>query len=348
MLAFSCQTRNLCGSCQAKRSALFAERLVEQILEPVPHRHIVFTIPRALRGLFERERGLLGILSRSAYEAIRVSFQALFGRRDVRPGVVASIQTFGSFANFHPHVHLLVTEGVFDPEGAFYGLPSLDTSAIEELFRRLLLKRLHQAERLSEAFMLKLMSWCPSGFSVHGEQLVMPDERHRLERLARYLTRPPVSVGSVHLTDDGRVVVETPPDPRSGERLKTLDMLDWIHAVTSQIPDPGHHVTRYYGRYANRVRGLHRETAVHDDVQPNDDTAFTKARRASWARLLRRIFEVDPLLCPRCGTELAIISVITEPDIIDRILRHLDQGGGHDPFEPRGPPQAGEAAATTH
>ena len=51
MLAFSCQTRNFCPRYQAKRGALFAEHLVESILEPVPHRHVVFTIPRLLRGL---------------------------------------------------------------------------------------------------------------------------------------------------------------------------------------------------------------------------------------------------------------------------------------------------------
>ena len=53
LLAFSCRTRNFCGACQAKRSALLAEKLLEEILAPVPHRHVVFTIPRALRGLFQ-------------------------------------------------------------------------------------------------------------------------------------------------------------------------------------------------------------------------------------------------------------------------------------------------------
>jgi hypothetical protein len=42
LLAFSCQTRNFCPSCQAKRAALFAEKLEDEILAPVPHRHIVF------------------------------------------------------------------------------------------------------------------------------------------------------------------------------------------------------------------------------------------------------------------------------------------------------------------
>jgi len=92
------------------RSLLFAEKLTADILAPVPHRHWTFSIPRALRGLFERERSLLGLLSRTAYDAILKTYQALFGRTDVRPGCVTSIQTFGAFAsNFNPHVHAIVT-----------------------------------------------------------------------------------------------------------------------------------------------------------------------------------------------------------------------------------------------
>jgi hypothetical protein len=64
---------------------------------------LVFTIPRALRGLFARERRLLGLLSRCAYEAVRQAYGAYLEDRTVVPGFVASIQTFGSLAaNFHP------------------------------------------------------------------------------------------------------------------------------------------------------------------------------------------------------------------------------------------------------
>jgi len=96
LLAFSCQTRNFCPSCQAKRAALFGERVRNEIALPVPHRHITFTIPRALRRLFERDRRLLGVLSRCAYEALRRTYAAYFRRDDATPGVIASIQTFGS------------------------------------------------------------------------------------------------------------------------------------------------------------------------------------------------------------------------------------------------------------
>ncbi|NIS78036.1 MAG: hypothetical protein GTO00_10670, partial [Deltaproteobacteria bacterium] len=165
LLAFSCQTRNFCPSCQAKRSVLFAEKLQEQILQPVPHRHFTFSIPKVLRGLFERERRLLSLLSQTAYESIRKSFQQLLHRKDVQPGSVTSLQTFGSFAaNFHPHCHCLVTEGAFTPQGEFVPLPTPATyrlADIEERFRQLLLKRLHRVERLSESFMHRLLQWSP-------------------------------------------------------------------------------------------------------------------------------------------------------------------------------------------
>ena len=53
-----------------------------------------------------------------------------------------------------------------------------------------------------------------------------------------------------------------------------------------------------------------------------------------------RLFEDDPLLCPACGSEMKIVSVIMEPDVIDAILRHLKRTGMRDPFEGRAPPAA--------
>ncbi len=179
LLAFSCQTRNFCPSCQAKRAALFAEKLEGEILAPVPHRHVVFTIPKALRGLFERDRKLLGLLPRCAFGAVRLLYQEHFNRRDAVPGMVASIQTFGSALNFSPHVHALVTDGVLEHGGAFLPLTTPDLAALNELFRRLVLAALVKAERLSESFRDRLLAWRHSGFSVYGAQVPLPEERAR-------------------------------------------------------------------------------------------------------------------------------------------------------------------------
>ena len=243
LLAVSCRTRNFCPSCQAKRSALFAEHVITEILEPVPHRHVVLTIPRALRGMFQRERELLGLLARAARDAIVTSVRAILDRRDVTPGLVLSIQTFGSYApNFHPHVHALVTDGAYTREGEFLQLPHFDARLVEEACRR----------RLSEEFLRSLLGWVHSGFSAHGEQTVPAEDVKGTERLARYLTRGPLPIDVVEKAEGGRLRVRTPPDPRTGLTDKLLDALALIHALTTQIPDPGQHLVRYCGWYANR------------------------------------------------------------------------------------------------
>ena len=43
----------------------------------------------------------------------------------------------------------------------------------------------------------------------------------------------------------------------------------------------------------------------------------------TWRELIKKIWEVDPLSCPRCGHEMKVISLINEPAVIERILRHL-------------------------
>jgi hypothetical protein len=358
LLAFSCQTRNFCPSCQAKRAALFAEKLREEILAPVAHRHVVFTIPRALRGLFERDRRLLGLLSRCAYEALRRTWATGFEDARAVPGMVASIQTFGSFANFHPHIHTLVSNGVVNREGEFLSLPRWTPETVEAVFRRLVLKRLVGAERLSETFRDTLLTWERSGFSVYGEQLVLDTEGERLERLARYVVRAPMPFAVVEATAQEEVRITTPPDPRTGEREVVLDPLEFVHALGRQVPDPGQHLVRYYGIYANRSRKLWQRRwgraawggevavrGVEDSGSDGEGTARRSGARAgSWSRLLRRILEVDPLLCPRCEMEMVVVSVITEPRVVDRILGHVAKSGGDDPFAERAPPAAAGAA----
>ena len=342
LLAFSCQTRNFCPSCQAKRAALFAERLAGEIAAPVPHRHIVFTIPKVLRGLFQRERRLLGLLSRCAYQAVRRAFATYLDDRRASPGFVASIQTFGSYAaNFHPHIHALVTEGAFSPAGEFLPVGTVNEGVLEELFRRLVLRSLHRQERLSEEFRDNLLSWVHSGFSVHAGPRLYPTDPKSFERLGRYVVRVPMPQKDVRLTPEGQVQVTTPVDPRTGRSELLLDPLEWIHSVVQQIPAPRQHMVRYYGAYANRrrrrLRQASQEKAEATSAGPAEEEPV--APRASWARLLHKIFEIDPLLCPKCQVEMKIVSVITEPAVIDRILAHIRETGGRDPFDERGPPE---------
>ena len=113
---------------------------------------------------------------------------------------------------------------------------------------------------------------------------------------------------------------------------RSMDALDWIAQVVSHIPDPGEQMVRYYGWYSNASRGKRRkpgvrvpvEAEVQDTPQPDSDGEHFAQRRRSWARLLKKIYEVDPLRCPHCGSEMQIIAWIEQSEVIRKILRHLD------------------------
>jgi len=67
---FSCRGRSFCPSWEKKRQLLWAEWLQEEVLEPVPHRHVVLTMPRLLRGIFRKRQELLLDLSQCSAEAL--------------------------------------------------------------------------------------------------------------------------------------------------------------------------------------------------------------------------------------------------------------------------------------
>ena len=144
-VAFSCRRRCLCPSCHQKRALLTGARLAETVCAPVPHRQFVFTIPRNLRGYFQRHRELLRELPRLAWETVREVYGEYAGPAAV-PGMVTFLQTFGELVNWHPHVHALVTDGVFLPpalpedghppaDAAFLPLPECPTGAFHLLWR---------------------------------------------------------------------------------------------------------------------------------------------------------------------------------------------------------------------
>ncbi|MGH9908582.1 MAG: hypothetical protein ACRD8U_23735, partial [Pyrinomonadaceae bacterium] len=45
--------------------------------------------------------------------------------------------------------------------------------------------------------------------------------------------------------------------------------------------------------------------------------------RMSWARLLKRVFEIDIEHCPQCGGTLMLIAAIVDPTVIAKMLAYL-------------------------
>ena len=88
----------------------------------------VFTIPKMARVYFLHHRGLLGELSRAAYETVK-ELRAAAASEDnsFRPGMVSVVQTFGNVAKFNPHIHALCSRGGWNTSGEWIALPYIDT-----------------------------------------------------------------------------------------------------------------------------------------------------------------------------------------------------------------------------
>ena len=243
------------------------------------------------------------------------------------------VQTFGDRANFHPHVHALVTRGGWTTAGEWVPVPYVDERAAEELFRHKVLRLLRRRGLLSLERIELLLSWRRSGFSVHNRVHAHPDHGRDFEALVRYMMRSPVSLSRLRFIPGAEQVVcarkggHDASEPGEDERV---DADECVARVLVQIPDPRRHLVRYYGAYSNRVRGQRRKVEsrlegngsgeAEDPLPPPPERA---ALRRRWANLIRRVYEVDPLVCPRCGSEMRVIGFITEQSVIKRILDHI-------------------------
>jgi hypothetical protein len=137
-------------------------------------------------------------------------------------GIVASIQTHGSLANWHPHLHLLVTDGGFRPDGTFVPLPLHDVATVTEAFRRALLTLFVKRELIDIDTAASMLAWPHSGFHVHDGVWVPAEDQAFATRLARYCARHPVALSRLtYQPAAGRVTYHSlrrSPRPRHDPR----------------------------------------------------------------------------------------------------------------------------------
>jgi len=81
---------------------------------------------------------------------------------------------------------------------------------------------------------------------------------------------------------------------------------------------------RYYGLYSNAHRGKMRKAGANPSCPLIIENGPTYVPAKSWEEMIRKVYEVDPLLCPICGGQMSVISFIEEPKTIDSIIHHLD------------------------
>ena len=354
LLAFSCQGRWLCPSCQAKKVIMFGDHLENNVLYPVPHRQYVFSLPILLRGYFKYDRKLLSKLCRCAYDSLLLFLRTQINLENGIPGVAMVIHTFGNNpTKFHPHAHLISTDGLFADTGTFYVMRDVDLKPLEEIFRAQILKMLKKEGKIDQSMISKLLKWKHSGFGIDNGIRIEKNNAKGREAIAQYIARNTINQEKIrYQLDTGRVIYHYKMS--KGKNKKNFGVYDaeaFIAALTQHIPDRSFQMLRYYGFYSNKSRGLReKERKRMKKESISDDTGAIelidiskhcpkKIPSLTWRNCIKKIYEIDPLECPRCGGEMRIISFIHQFSVIRKILEHLELWGED---HSRGPPQNDE------
>ena len=189
---------------------------------------------------------------------------------------------------------------------------------------------------------------------------VAAGNRRQLEHLRRYAGRPAIAESRLSLLPDGRVAYALKKRWKDGTTHVVLTAQVLIERLLALVPRPRRHLVTYHGVLAPaaslRPRIVPRrdededgeavgEKLQHDVAEQLEEEGAAepgevRARRTRvphrpgkrrrggrryyrWAELLRRVFEIDVLRCPRCGGTRRLLSAIQDPLSIEKVLRAM-------------------------
>jgi Putative transposase len=153
------------------------------------------------------------------------------------------------------------------------------------------------------------------------------EQRRQLEHLCRYITRPAIANERLKRNGAGQVVLQLKSAYQDGTTHVVMSPLEFMQRLAAPVPRPRLHLIRFHGVLAPHAK----LRAAIVPSPPEDATvhaadhvhAHRSPARMSWARLLKRVFDIDIEHCPNCGSALTIIAAIEDPPVIVRILAHL-------------------------
>jgi hypothetical protein len=229
-------------------------------------------------------------------------------------------------------------------------MPKVAIRPLAELFRASVLKMLKDEGRLDDTLIKKILTWRHnSGFSVHNEVRLQAGDDKGIENVAQYIIRNSISLAKLSYIEKTGTVIYRSKMSRGGNKLnfQTFSPLEFIVAITQHILERLAQMVRYYGWYSNRMRGdrqrveLLQGESVKTEEQNSEVIVISNFRTKKipplvWRECIKKVWEVDPLLCSHCGGLMKIVSFIYEHRVIKKILAYLGLLRGEE--QKRGPP----------
>jgi hypothetical protein len=176
--------------------------------------------------------------------------------------------------------------------------------------------------------MQKMISYETSGFSLDAKVKIESWDKDGLERLIRYCARLAFKSENIRLNGPW-IHYRLPKQCHTGKTFIQLEPIEFIERISRFIPYPRRHRRHFHGVLApnsplRKILVAHAQKQLEDKAKTMQQTVekVTNASR-SWARLISKIYEVDPLICLACGKKIKIVAFVTHTEEIRRILRGI-------------------------
>ena len=174
------------------------------------------------------------------------------------------------------------------------------------------------------------------GFSLHAGVRCEATDRQGIEQLCRYITRPAISNERLSINREGNVILKLKTPWRNGTTHIVLTPMEFMQRLAALVPRPRLHLIRFHGVLAPNAKLRSQVVPVPAQQtttgEGDCEHAHSKPLRMTWARLLKRVFDIDIEQC-QCGGKLKLIAIIEEPAVIEKILKHIG-------LDPQPPPRA--------
>jgi hypothetical protein len=267
----------------------------------------------------------------------------------MRMGIIVVLHTFGADLKWHPHVHLLVTEGGLSLDGTRWVEPYnlgwlMQHDALKKMWRYHVIRAFRAAHRGGELrFPARFGFW--QQYPLFNQMLsklyeltwyahigaCLLDPSASLRYIGRYTKRAVLAEYRITYYDGKKVRFAYRDYAEGGKTsFKTLPVLAFIGRLVRHIPDKGFKMVRYSGLFATRWRSQYLAQArcalgqnSMSETAPAPATETPLSQR-SWHER-QHAQGVDPLRCTHCGQRLLLREVAFGPHI--RIERLFQLGG---------------------
>ncbi|QXW66160.1 transposase [Streptobacillus moniliformis] len=322
-MKLTCKSR-LCPSCGYNYSVNWTNSILKQFIN-IPHRHVLFTVPKEFRKFIAYDRSILSKMSKAINDIFKYQFHNIkdkvkrkiyipksnpnyFTNSDIiNYGLITVIHTFGKDLKFNPHIHAIISLGGFNKKFQYKELKYFHVPSIANQWKFSLCKLISNANYPNDIIKIQAKKAVSNVydndvrffFNVAGNDINNP--KYIIKYLGRYLSRVPIAEYKIVNIDFNKNSLTFKFEDLSNNKeitYSTLSFKDFVAKVLFHLPLKYFKMINRYGFYARRISSKVKMSLFYLKAQVN------KKSLSLFRKNFKELWDFDPFMCPHCNIYL--------------------------------------------